>query len=129
MTDAKSKRETARQPAAKGKPPAGAKKPADRKPPASTPKGQATGEDIKVTVRGESFTVAREVLGDLELMEDIGALDDGNLSRLPSALLRSLGREQYGKAKEAIRDPETGRVSIESAAEFYRELFEAINPS
>lgn len=132
MTDAKNKREAARKPATastKGRPPAGAKKPADRKPPADTPKKQALGEDVTVEVRGESFTVSRDVMTDFELLEDIAELDAGNLSRLPAALRRSLGDGQYERAKEVIRDPETGRITIDGAAEFYRDLFGALNPS
>ncbi|MEE6280145.1 hypothetical protein [Georgenia sp. MJ170] len=130
MTTAQTKRDTARKPAAtKTAPPSGAKKPADRKPPASTPKKQAAGADLEVTVRGEQFIVERAALQDLELLEEFEALDKGDMSRLPAALVRTLGRAQYNKAKELIRDADTGRVGLEDAAKFYQELFQAINPS
>lgn len=103
-------------------PPKGAKRPADRKPKAPA---EVDGNYV-VTVHGESWTISKEALDDFELFEDIGEIDKGNPARLPSALKRLLGSEQYPKAMDTLRDPETGRVGMKDGLEFFSEVFEAL---
>jgi len=108
---------------------AGAATPTDHKPAASDVKAQATGEPITVEARGRSWTIEQAALNDLELLERIGELDRGNIAALPAALSGLLGPDQYDAAKDAMRDPETGRVALDAAAEFFSDILTAANPS
>lgn len=92
------------------------KKPQDRKP--------KKGEFIKVTVRDHTVLVDPEALNDLELLDELNTLDSGNGLVLPSVLRRLVG-DQYKALLEAIRDPETGRVTGEAGAEFVRDILGA----
>lgn len=96
------------------------KQPQDHKPKQPKPK-----EGVRILQsHGRDWEVAEESLDDFELLADFGALEDGNPSRLPSALKRLLGPEQYRDAIELLRDPDTNRVSVEAGAGFFRDLFE-----
>lgn len=102
--------------------PANAKKPADHKAKAET------GPDRTIKVRGVEFTVAADALDDFELLDDLSVMqeeEDG--TRLPLILRRLLG-DQRKKAMDAIRG-ESGRVSVEDAAEFVGELLGELDPN
>ena len=103
--------------------PAGVKKPADRKP------KEAKDGSRTVTVRGLEITVAGEVLDDFELLDDLGALDQGQGQRLPSILRRIVGDETFGLAMDVLRDETSGRVSVEEGARFVNEVLEAVSPN
>ena len=110
-------------------PPKGAKKPADRKPKVIVPGPDA--EDTPgvrvVTVGDTHWTIPEDALDDFELLDDLGALEDGNAARLPRIMRRLLG-DDYKKALDVIRD-ESGVVRIEPAAEFIQELLGGLNPN
>lgn len=97
------------------------KKPADRKPKADEP--------VKVKLRGQTFTVEREAMDDLELLDEISEMEAGNPALLPSVLNRLLGPEQKKMAYEAIRDEKTGRVSTSKGMSFLKDVFEALVPN
>ena len=97
--------------------PAGAKQPQDHKTPATTEDGP-----LVVAVDGHDYTIERDALDDFELMDDLGRLEQGQIVRLPAVLRRLLGDEQYAAAVDAIRDPETGRVTLERGAAFVGDL-------
>lgn len=111
---------------------AGAAAPADHKKPASDEKAQATGAPIEVEVFGHTYVIDQDALDDAEVLEDIGRLDDGDTGRVPSIMRRMLGEKQHAKVKERLRNPDTGRVPLHGDRgylQFFRELFEAANPS
>lgn len=89
--------------------------------------------DGKVVMKDEkpvplSVTVLRESLDDFELLDDLRAIDvDKNASRLPSLLRRLVG-DQFGDVMNALRN-EQGRVQIEPAQLWLKELMEALNPN
>lgn len=95
--------------------PAGAKKPQDHKKPA------ADGA-LVVTVNGHDYQIARDALDDFELLDDLARLDDGEGTRLPAILRRLVGDDGYRAALDTIRDPETGRVSIEAGGDLLAAL-------
>lgn len=100
-------------------------KPQDHK----TPKPSVAQVDggRSVTLRGVTVTVPDDALNDFEFLDDLRALDvDGNASRLPSILRRLVG-DDYRQVMDALRG-ENGRVTIESGADFIKELLEAISP-
>ena len=103
-------------------PPKGAKVPTDRQ-----PKTTEHDDARTVTAAGQDWTVPTDALDDFELLDDLGALEDGNAARLPRIMRRLLG-DDYKKALDVIRD-ESGVVRIEPAAEFIQELLGGLNPN
>lgn len=99
------------------------KAPEDRRPKAEE------SDDLKVTCRGQEWTIAKDALDDWELMDDLGRADAGNPAFMASALRRLLGPQQTVAAMNLLRDKKTGRVSLESGGEFAQELFLALNPN
>ena len=77
-----------------------------------------TREDkIELTVRGVKVHVWHDMLDDLELLEDLIALDDGNNRASISALKRVLGSD-YELVKDALRD-ERGIVKTKDIGAFF----------
>lgn len=97
-----------------------AKKPQDRK-----PKKDAVRE---VTLRGVTFEVDPEVLDDFDVLDALDQIQEGNGLRI-AGLLRKLTGDKFNDMRAALRDPETGRIPVETAGEFMGELFEAIAPN
>src|SRR5690606_15805402 len=96
----------------------GAKRPEDKKA-ASTVKAQADGATIVAEVEGREWTISQDALDDFELLDDLAELENGNAVRLPSALKRLLGAEQYREAMAVLRNEqrseERRRGTVESA--------------
>lgn len=101
-------------------PPATAKKPADRQ----AKKAEIT--EFTMTVYGIDVSIAVEALDDFEFMDDIGRVDDGDLSRAPIALRRLVGSEKMRELMDAVRDPDTGRVTSEAGAGLFMDIFKAV---
>lgn len=101
--------------------PAAAKKPADHKPKQVKPRRD--GDHLIVTVREREWRVPEDALDDLEVME---ALENNNV--LP-ALRALLTGDQFDVMKDALRDPDTGRVKYSAATEFLGDLMGALNPN
>lgn len=106
--------------------PARAKKPQDHRPPAT----EQPPEVLRATVAGHEWEVPAAAIDDFELLDDLNSLDQhGDPTRMPSVLRRLLGDEQWHKAMDVLRDPTTGRVSVEAGGDFVMELIQALNPS
>ncbi|SEB28794.1 hypothetical protein [Arthrobacter woluwensis] len=103
--------------------PEGVKKPQDRKPRVNKD-GTKT-----VTVHGQEYTIAADALDDFELLDDLDSLDEGEVQRLPRILRRLLGKESFKTALESVRDPETGRVSVEAGSELVQDLIKELAPN
>ena len=101
--------------------PKNAKKPTDHKPKAETD-GRRT-----IAVRGVEVNLPADALDDFELLDDLGALEDGNGGRLPR-VLRRLAGDSYGALLDTVRDDD-GRVSVESGGVLVQELLEALDPN
>ncbi|HXH34326.1 MAG TPA: hypothetical protein VNJ54_07935 [Plantibacter sp.] len=107
--------------------PPGAPKPQDhqgKKPVVREVEGgkEVTLGDITVTVRDAA-------LDDFELLDDLHELDVNKKgSRLPSLMKRLVG-DDYQPILEKLRDKHTGRVRVEHASEFIRDLLGALNPN
>lgn len=90
------------------------------------PDGKAVMKDDKPVPL--SVTVLKESLDDFELLDDLRAIDvDQNASRLPSLLRRLVG-DQFKSVMDALRN-DSGRVPIEPAQQWLRDLMEALNPN
>lgn len=79
---------------------------------------------LTATVRGIPVSVEREALNDIEVMELLGELQDGNPLVLPKLMRAVYGAEQYANIKASLR--EGGRTSSEAVAAFFRESFVAL---
>lgn len=75
------------------------------------------------TTSGFEFEIEDEALDDYELLEDLAALDNGEISKLFSVSDRFLGTVQHVLLKEHLRG-KTGRVS---AAKMMEEITEIMN--
>lgn len=103
--------------------PEGAKTPEDHKPKAEEPP-----PTVSVKIKGREWSIPREALDDFELMDDLAQLDDdGNIVRAASCMRRLFGETQRREIMDTLRDPETGRVSIEAGTGFLMDVFEAAN--
>lgn len=88
------------------------------------------GESRSVTIDGRDYTIAADALDDFELLDEMVDLQtNGNALRVVSILRRLIGPDQMKTAMDALRNPETGRVSIEAGATFVGELFKGLNPN
>lgn len=84
----------------------------------------------RISISGIVVTVPEEALDDFEFLDDLRSLQDNeDASRLPALLRRLVVAEDYRRVLEALRDPATGRVSVEAGSSFVMSLIEALNPS
>lgn len=97
--------------------PAGAKKPQDHKKPADAP--------LVATVGGVDYAIEPNALDDFEMLDDLARLEEGAGQLFPRVLRRFIGDDGYKRAMDALRDPDTGRVSGEAGAEFTAAIIEA----
>lgn len=96
------------------------KKPQDRK-----PKKDAVRE---VTLHGVTFEIDPEILDDLDVLDALDQIQEGNGLRV-AGLLRKLTGEKFNEMRDALRDPDSGRIPVAVASDFMGELFEAIAPN
>jgi len=74
-------------------------------------------EKVEITVKGVTLHVWSDILDDLELLEDLIEIDEGNNRASISALKRVLG-DEYGQVKDALRD-ERGIVKTKDVGAFF----------
>ena len=103
-----------------------AKQPQDHK----TPKTQTKTVEIK----GVTLTISPAIFDDLDMVEYLYDLQSaqtgdgtGAFSIVP--FLKKLCGSQYAAMKDALRDPDTGRVSIEQVGDFITQLLEQVAPN
>lgn len=125
--------------------PDGVKQPTDHRPKTEKPvKPTATkvdgGMEITYPVKGSAkpdqdastFTVLvpTDALDDFELLSDLREVQDGeDPSYFPRMLRRLVGAEGYTEVMNGLREPKTGRVSMEDGVQFVQDVFEAIAPN
>lgn len=112
--------------------PDGAKKPEDHKPKTEVAKPTVKKVDggKEVTYQGISVVVEDDALDDFELMGELRLMQDSeDPTYMPGILMRLLGRDQTKAAMDALRDPDTGRVSAKAGMEYVQAVFEALNPN
>lgn len=96
------------------------KKPQDRKPKQGTSK--------KVTVEGVTLDVSPEVFDDLDFLDALDQIQEGNALRIAGAL-RAVAGSQYKEMREALRDKETGRIPMKRAVDFFTEVMKQAAPN
>lgn len=120
------------------------KQPQDRKPKQEKPQEAETksvqtkfkrdGRELDgfaVTLHGITVYVPIEAINDFELMDDLNRLQSGDVRNVTSvaSVLRGFIGEDFKPAMDAIRDPETGRVTIEAGTRFLFDVIRGINPN
>lgn len=103
-----------------------ARQPQDRK----TPKNQPR----TVEVMGVTVTVGPAIFNDLDMVEYLYDLQnaqegDGSGAFTIVPFLKKLCGDQYTAMKDALRDPDTGRVSIDKVSDFIAQLLEQVAPN
>lgn len=102
--------------------PADAPRPTDHK---SKTKKDKEGR-LLVDPLGVEIAIDVEMTDDYEVLEWIGAAQEGDPTAMALLLKRLAGAEKHSQLKDAARDPETGRVSVEKMASALEEIFEAL---
>ena len=77
------------------------------------------------TSTGFEFTVPEGVADDMELLDALIDIDDGNLSGLRKAMTMLLGEDQRKALYEHCRS-KTGRVSASAVLGAFKEILEAM---
>ena len=103
-----------------------AKQPQDHK----TPKNQPQ----TVEAMGVTLAVSPAIFDDLDMVEYLYALQAAQSGNGAGAFaivpfLKKLCGPQYTAMKDALRDPDTGRVSIDKVSEFIAQLLEQLAPN
>lgn len=81
-------------------------------------------EYITVTTpSGFTAEIDQTAVDDIELLEDLSRLDQGDLLAVSSALKRLLGDKQKKALYDFCRDPETDRASLTKVSKVMMELF------
>lgn len=79
------------------------------------------------TKSGFEFAIQDGAENDMELLEGITDLDNGDLSHIRQTVTALLGKEQKTKLYNFLRDKGTGRVPIDKVMEALGEIFQAAN--
>lgn len=110
--------------------PAAAKRPQDHQPKADKPKVETVDNGRELTYKGFTVTIPNDAFDDFELLDDLRAVQvDQEAQRFPGLLRRLVGEEGYRTVMNGLRNPDTGRVSIEDGVEYVGAIFEAIAPN
>lgn len=82
---------------------------------------------MKITTRsGFTCEIDPVSLDDMEILELIGEVQDGNTFYVPKIIKRMLGDEQKKALYDHLRTPE-GRVPTDATYDVMGEIFDAIN--
>lgn len=81
---------------------------------------------MTVTVRDVEWTLDPNVFDDWELLE---RLNSQNIAEQMVAVADIFGPEQTAAAKELVRDPDTGRVSLEGMLALFIDISKALTDS
>ena len=106
------------------------KNPQDHKPKAA--KAVSVAETRTVEVQGLALDITLEVFDDFELLDKIHRVDTGEPGAalmMPEILRAMVGAAQYQQVLDHLRDPDTGRVRLESGAQFIADLMAAYDPN
>lgn len=110
------------------------KKPQDHQPKIAKPKVTRSDTGFEVVHGGLTILIDTAALNDFELLRDLGKMQDAalsdskRLSMVTSVFDRFFGEEQGARIINALRDKETGRVTVQAASTYLFEVFGALNP-
>ena len=81
------------------------------------------------TKSGFNFKLEDDAIDDMELLEGLIALENGNYKRLPETITALLGENQKTKLYDHCRSKKTGRVSAAKVMAAVGEMFKAVQDS
>ena len=87
--------------------------------------GKANETPVTVNVKGIDVTVDKEVMNDIEVVELLGEVQDGNIFAFPKLCKRVFG-DQYPMVKSALEN-KAGITTATSMTEVFKELMEKMN--
>ena len=81
------------------------------------------------TIKGVKLNLDPQQFDDMELLEQLGEIQDGNPLVFPKVMLRLAGgsKKKRDEIYDALRDKD-GRVSVEAASEFFMKAMQAAAP-
>lgn len=85
-------------------------------------------ESKVIEIKGVTLTVSPDVFDDLDLLDALDQIQEGNGLRIAGAL-RKVAGSKYNELRAALRDEGTGRISIEVAGEVFLEIMREIAPN
>lgn len=101
--------------------PKGAKQPQDHK----VAKADAQRLDVTVEYSGVTYTIEADAFNDVELLEWITDMQDGQPHLIAVIVRKALGPTQWAQFKESNRDKD-GRISGEHAGNLFELIDEAL---
>lgn len=82
----------------------------------------------KITLQnGFRCTVDDARFDDMELLEDLAEVDNGNILKLPDVISKMIGAENKKKLYDTVRDKKTGIVSSVAVGDALQEIIEAMS--
>ena len=87
-----------------------------------------------ITAAGIEFDIDPQVFDDLDVLEDLydiqnsGETGDGAFKIVPF-LRKILGETTYRRVKDALRDPQTGRIGMDALSDFLTEMMGQASPN
>lgn len=82
----------------------------------------------KITLQnGFRCTVDDAWVDDMELLEDLAEVDNGNILKLPGVISKMIGAENKKKLYDTVRDKKTGIVSSGAVGDALQEIIEAMS--
>lgn len=92
---------------------------------ATNGKAKASETPVTVNVKGIDVTVDKEAMNDIEVVELLGEMQDGNIFAFPKLCKRVFG-DQYPKVKSALAN-KAGVTTATSMTGFFNELMAKMN--
>ena len=74
------------------------------------------------TKSGFHYSIPEEALDDMELVDALSEMDDGNITSYRYAMKALLGEDQRKELYEFLRDKKTGRVSARAVFKAFSEI-------
>ena len=79
-----------------------------------------------VTVKGVKVKVAKDAMDDMETVELLGAMQDGDVFAFPKLCKKLFGEKSYETIKEKLKDS-AGTTSVTAMTEFFTDALKACN--
>lgn len=86
-------------------------------------------KDQEITVRGVTLSVSPDVFDDLDLMDALDQIQNENNGLRIAGALRKVAGGKYHELRAALRDEETGRISLSVAGDVFLEIMQGIAPN
>jgi len=85
-------------------------------------------EAQEITVRGVTLKVSDDIFDDLDLLDALDQINEGNGLRIAGAL-RKVAGDKYNELRNVLRDKETGRIPVAAAGEAFLEIMQGVAPN